>query len=61
MERDGLTEAEARQRLASQLPIDEKVRRADYVIRTDGSIDETNRQVRDLWTKLIAQPPSTAC
>jgi dephospho-CoA kinase len=61
MKRDGLTEAEARQRLASQLPIDEKVLRADHVIRTDGSIDETNRQVRDLWTKLIARPPSSAC
>ena len=55
MKRDGLTEAEARQRLASQLPIDEKVRRADHVILTDGSIDETNRQVRALWAQLTAQ------
>jgi dephospho-CoA kinase len=48
MQRDGLSEAEARQRIAAQLPIDEKVRRADYVIRTDGTFDETDRQVRAL-------------
>jgi dephospho-CoA kinase len=46
MTRDGATEAEARARIAAQLPIDEKVRRADYVIRTDGTIEETDAQVR---------------
>jgi dephospho-CoA kinase len=56
MERDGLSEAEARQRLAAQLPIEEKVTRADYVIRTDGSFDETDRQVKDVWQKLVASP-----
>jgi len=45
MERDGLTESEARQRLAAQLPISDKVNRADFVIRTDGSYAETNEQV----------------
>lgn len=54
--RDGLSEAEAEQRLAAQLPIDEKVRRADYVIRTDGSIAETNRQVIAIWEALRAAP-----
>jgi len=52
IERDGIGEAEARQRLAAQLPIEEKVRRADYVIRTDGSFEETDRQVRDLFDLL---------
>lgn len=50
--RDHVTEAEARQRLAAQLPIDEKVRRADYVIRTDGSHEETERQVREILDRL---------
>jgi len=45
MARDGLSEPEARQRLAAQLPIGDKVRRADFVIRTDGSYDDTNAQV----------------
>ena len=52
MQRDGSSEAEARQRLAAQLPIDEKVRRADYVIRTDGSFEETDRQITDVSGRL---------
>jgi dephospho-CoA kinase len=50
--RDHITEAEARQRIAAQLPIDEKVRRADYVIRTDGTHEETDRQVREIFGQL---------
>ena len=50
--RDGITEAEARQRVAAQLPIDDKVKRADYVIRTDGTPAETNAQVRDVYERL---------
>ncbi len=45
VKRDGLTLAGARERLAAQWPIDEKVARADDVIRTDGSFDETAEQV----------------
>ena len=53
MERDNLSEADALQRVGAQLPIDEKVRRADYVIRTDGSFVETERQVREVWKALL--------
>ena len=52
MERDGLSESEARQRLAAQLPIAEKVAKADHVIRTDGTHDQTDDQVRQLWKRL---------
>ena len=52
MKRDGLPEPQARQRVAAQLPIDDKVRRADYVIRTDGTLEETARQVREVWERL---------
>jgi dephospho-CoA kinase len=41
----GLSEADARLRVAAQLPTDDKVSRADFVIRTDGSFEETDRQV----------------
>lgn len=51
MER-GLTEGEARQRLAAQLPIADKVRRASYVIRTDGSFEETDRQIATVFERL---------
>ena len=41
----GLTEADARQRLAAQWPTDEKAARADFVINTDGTFEETDQQV----------------
>ncbi|MBI2827715.1 MAG: dephospho-CoA kinase [Acidobacteria bacterium] len=52
MEREGVSEQDARQRLAVQLRIDDKVQRADYVIRTDGSFSETDRQVKELFIRL---------
>ena len=52
--RDHVTDAEARQRIAAQLPIEEKVRRADYVIRSDGTHEETDRQVRKIFNQLSA-------
>lgn len=54
MDRDGISEREARQRLAAQLPVDEKVRRAGYVIRTDGSFADTDAQVKGVWEQLVA-------
>jgi dephospho-CoA kinase len=41
----GMSEQEARRRLSAQLPTEDKAARADYVIRTDGSLEETDRQV----------------
>jgi dephospho-CoA kinase len=56
MARDGLGEAEARQRIAAQWPLPQKIAKADYVVRTDGSVDETNRQVDEIASRLRAQP-----
>ena len=44
----GLSEAAARQRLAAQLRTADKAARADYVIRTDGTFEETDRQVDEI-------------
>jgi dephospho-CoA kinase len=52
MERDGLSSEAAERRIASQLPIEEKAAKADFVIDTSGTFDETRRQVRDIWSKL---------
>jgi dephospho-CoA kinase len=52
IDRDGATEAEARQRLAAQLPIEDKVRRADFVIHTDGTFEQTGEQVRRVLDQL---------
>lgn len=52
--RDGATEAEARSRIAAQLPTAAKVARADYVIRTDGTFAATEAQVDDVFKALSA-------
>ena len=54
MARDGLSEAGARQRLAAQWPLAEKMRRADYVIRTDGPAGETEAAIDALASALSA-------
>jgi len=54
MARDGVSESDARARVAAQMPIEEKVRRADHVINTDGSFEETNRQVRRVFDALVS-------
>lgn len=55
MSRDTLTEADARARLAAQWPIDEKIARADHVIRTDGPFAETEMQVKRAYEILNAE------
>jgi len=46
MARDGVTEAAVRQRMAAQVPIDDKVRRADYVIDTSRTFEATDAGVQ---------------
>ncbi len=55
MARDGLSEPDVRRRLAAQLPIAEKVRRADHVIRTDGRREDTLARVDAVWRALVEQ------
>ena len=52
MKRDRITRQEAENMLSAQLPIDEKVRYADFVINNEGSLEETRRQVVELWERL---------
>src|SRR3954469_16717394 len=53
MARDGLTESDARARLDAQWPIEEKEARADFVIRTDAAVADTDAQVRTVYELLI--------
>jgi dephospho-CoA kinase len=52
MQRDGATREQAEARIRAQIPIDEKVRRADYAIRTDGTFEETDRQIAQVLAVL---------
>ena len=52
MARDGFSREEAERRLGAQMPIDEKLRWADIVIRNGGSPEETRREVCRVWPEL---------
>ncbi len=55
MSRDGLTELEARARMDSQMPIEEKLKLADYVIDTSGTMKQTHDQVEKVYRDLLVQ------
>ena len=52
--RDGVSREHAAARVRAQLSIEQKRKRADYVIDNSGSPAETERQVRELYAKLVA-------
>ncbi len=52
VQRNGLTVAEACQRLGAQWPIEQKTGLADYIIDTTGTFEETDRQVDRVMAEL---------
>ena len=54
----GMPEADARARIANQLPIDEKLARATYVIDNSGTRGETRAQTEKVWTEITASRSS---
>jgi dephospho-CoA kinase len=50
--RDGLSEAEARRRIAAQMPLTEKVKIAHYVINGTLPIDQLRSEVRKIYEEL---------
>jgi len=53
MARDGFSEEDARRRIASQMPLAEKVKVADHVIDNSGTRDATERRVREVYRALL--------
>jgi dephospho-CoA kinase len=51
IERNGLSDEEARQRIAAQMSLDEKRARADVVIDNSGTQANTQRQVESLYRR----------
>jgi dephospho-CoA kinase len=51
----GSSDEQALARLEAQWPIEEKTRRADYVIETSGTFEETDRQVEGVIQRLKAE------
>jgi dephospho-CoA kinase len=52
MARSGLSFAEVRARDAAQMPLEEKVAMADYVVDNDGDLESLRTQVERLWREL---------
>lgn len=52
IKREGATEAEALQRLAQQMPLEEKRTYADFLVDTSGTHEETRQQVETLVNEL---------
>ena len=50
--RNGFPREEAERRVAAQMPIGEKIPQADIVIRNEGSVEETSREVSRVWEEL---------
>lgn len=48
----GLSPEQVKARLRSQMPVEEKARRAKVVIHNDGSMEELRRQVEAEWQRL---------
>ena len=58
--RDGTDEAENQRKIASQMPLAEKAKLADYVIDNSGSREATAEQVRRVYAALMAELESRA-
>ena len=52
LEKKGMSRKDAQSRIKSQLPLAEKIQSADFVIDNDGSLEETKRQVEELYSLL---------
>lgn len=52
MVRDGLSESDAKKRIAAQMPQEEKKRFADYLIDTSADFNDVRRQVDKVFRKL---------
>jgi dephospho-CoA kinase len=55
----GMSEAEARGRIAAQVPSEERESLADVVIRNDGDVTSLQDQVEALWADLRRRAPSS--
>ncbi|WP_048600581.1 dephospho-CoA kinase [Rubeoparvulum massiliense] len=52
MERDHVSEEEAKRRIAAQMPLDEKRHYAHFIIDNDGTIEATYKQIDEILAKI---------
>ena len=51
----GLSEHEARARMSAQMPLETKIRKANYVIQNDGTLDSLEKRTREVWRKIVRE------
>ena len=52
LEEKGMSREDAQSRIKSQLPLEEKIKSADFVINNDGPLEETKKQVEEIYSLL---------
>ena len=52
LEEKGMSWDDAQNRISSQLPLEEKIKSADFVIDNNGPLEETKRQVEEIYSLL---------
>jgi dephospho-CoA kinase len=50
LEEKGMSRQDAQSRIKSQLPLEEKIESADFVINNDGPLEETKKQVEEIYS-----------
>ena len=55
--RSGLSEQEAEQRIAAQVPDAKQARWADYVLENNGTEDELTEEAETLWKRITSSDP----
>jgi dephospho-CoA kinase len=52
LEEKGMSREDAQNRIKSQLPLEEKIKSADFAINNDGPLEETKKQVEEIHSLL---------
>ena len=52
LEEKGMRREDAQSRIKAQLPLEEKIQSADFVINNDGSLEEAKKQVEEIYSLL---------
>ena len=52
LDKFNMSKKSALKRIACQMPLNKKIRMADYVVDNDGTKEETKKQVRKIWQEI---------
>jgi dephospho-CoA kinase len=51
----GWSEWESRERMAAQMPLEIKVRKANHVIQNNGTLDSLEKRTREVWQNIVRE------